>query len=184
MGALALLPNPRILSLACGSSIDVARAVKVIPNKSSVVCLNDTDEDALSLSKSRISKDSVGTVEVLPGNALRVARRLVSNGRQFDLVLAGGLFDYLSNDQASYLLTQCYSLLTDTGSVFFTNFRAPNIYSAWMRYVADWNLFERDEADIYSMIKLSNIDPSLASLQLDETGLTFLVTISKGVLVA
>jgi hypothetical protein len=64
---------------------------------------NDADPDALAFSAARLS--SIADHLTLRCNdVLRLLRRASELG-QFDLVLAGGLFDYLSDRQARFVLS-------------------------------------------------------------------------------
>lgn len=98
---------------------------------------------------------------------------------QFDLVLAGGLFDYLSDRQVVFIMRSVFhSLLCPGGCFFFTNIARPNPYRPWMSYLADWHLIERSTEDILHLASEAGISDSIA-IECDQTGLTLLVRITK-----
>ena len=62
----------------------------------------------------------------------------------FDLVVAGGLFDYLPDEAITRLLQQARErLLTPSGQVLFTNIALENPCRLWIECLADWRLIHR-----------------------------------------
>jgi hypothetical protein len=85
--------SARIMSLACGSSRDIELAQREISGSDARVVLIDFDEVALQESLSRLSRIK-GRVETMHVNIREIPKMLKGLGG-FDLVYAGGLFDYL-----------------------------------------------------------------------------------------
>ena len=102
----AVLGNDRarILALACGGCPDVRNVLSLLRRSAAELHLNDADPDALAFAATQLAP-IVDRCTFLPGNALKIARRLRISV-PFDLILAGGLFDYLPDRHASYLLEQ------------------------------------------------------------------------------
>src|SRR6185369_14241656 len=116
-----LLEHPgtaRVFSVACGSCPDLRRIAAHLPSLVGELWLNDSDNDALMFS-ARALAGVRPWMHLRPGNALKVVRRTAQLGRHFDLVLAGGLFDYLPDKQAIYLIEHAYALLKEGGTFFF-----------------------------------------------------------------
>src|ERR1044071_2174481 len=92
----------RILALACGGCPDVRKCLSLLRRSDAELVLNDADAEALAFAERQLAPIAERCT-FLPGNALKIARRL-RGGPAFDLILAGGLFDYLPDRHASYLL--------------------------------------------------------------------------------
>jgi SAM-dependent methyltransferase len=168
----------RILLLACGSSPDVRMCLPRIVDHDFQIVLNDMDDGALEFSREKLR--SLGErVKTVPGNMFRLVNKFAADG-PFDLVLAGGLFDYLKDDQAAFLINAIKSkLLSPTGIFAFTNIAKPNPYKYWMEYCANWFLIERTEDDFESLIDQCAIDLKKVSFDMEFCGMTFLVEIKS-----
>lgn len=169
---------PKILNIACGSSPDVALIQDLGKDINFQLVLNDMDKDALELSRQKLSAIE-SKIEFVHGNIFRCAGKLAANGK-YDLIITGGLFDYLDEKQAVFLTNTIYSkLLAPTGKFIFTNIGKPNPYKYWMEYCANWFLIERDKNDIQQILLKSGISPESATISKDSTGLTYLVEIEN-----
>ncbi len=83
----------RILVIAANSGSDLARLSPQLQQSDCQVVLHDSDPDALAFCLDRLSAVR-HRLEVVPGSPLRSLPKLARHA-PFDLVLAGGLFDYL-----------------------------------------------------------------------------------------
>jgi len=166
----------RILILACGSSPDLGLIQHSISELRFAATLVDADSNALQVSRERLPAIS-DKLTMLEGNVVKKIPELARRG-PFDLVVAGGLFDYLPDKVAAFLIrTVMKSLVSDDGRFFLTNMAIGNPYEDWTRYVGDWKLIQRDEPDIDALLSLAEIDPSRARFERDPTKLAVLVTI-------
>jgi extracellular factor (EF) 3-hydroxypalmitic acid methyl ester biosynthesis protein len=170
----------RILSIGCGGSRDLLAlrghcADPRAPERLSVTLI-DRDAGALALSERRLRAMGVAT-QPLAMNVPGAMRLLVRDAARFDLVLAGGLFDYLDDRTVSFVIRTCRrALLRPGGQLFFTNIAAGNPYRPWMDHVANWALIHRSEADILS---LAGDDANGGtSVRSDVSGLALLATVS------
>jgi hypothetical protein len=111
------------------------------------------------------------------GNALRLLRD--SKLGAFDLILAGGLCDYLSDRRVLLVLHHGYKALLHGGSLFFTNMARGNPYRLWMSYLADWQLIERSAEDIRHLITEAGVSTHHLTLETDQTALTLFAHITK-----
>lgn len=168
----------RILALASGSCPDFALLAPQLPELAGEIYLNDSDPNALAFS-APVFEAMRERCTIVQGNALRVARRL-GQKTQFDLVLAGGLFDYLRDAHAVYLIDCAYNALLNPGGTFyFTNIAAGNPYRTLIEYLGDWFLIERSEADIRRLCREANVPDEAISMRRDETGLALLLELRR-----
>jgi len=177
--AMLLKPGrSRILSIACGSCADVQRIFPFIQNAVCELYLNDADPSALDYSRSALAPIA-HACRFLQGNALRVAKRLEREDA-FDLVLAGGLFDYLPAKHAIYLIETIYHrLLSGNGSLFFTNIASGNPYRPLIEYFGDWFLIERTDDDIRGFCRSAAIPAQNVKIAREETGLAHLIEVTR-----
>lgn len=176
-----LLEHPgsaRVLSVACGSCPDLRSIAAHLPALLGELWLNDNDADALSFS-ARALASVRDRSHFRPGNALKVVRKIAQLGPIFDLVLAGGLFDYLPEKHAIYLIEHSYSLLKPGGTFFFTNIANGNPYRPLIEYFGDWFLIERSESEIREYCAAAGIPPHEVSITREETGLTLLIDVTR-----
>jgi SAM-dependent methyltransferase len=171
--------TPRVLSLACGGCRDVRRIQGYLTTqRGGQLVLNDLDASALDAARTALQP--IGHLcQFVPGNVLKVARKIAATG-PFDLVIAGGLFDYLPAPHARFLIEAVYgSLLRPGGRFFFTNLARGNPYRPWMEYLANWILIERSECEILELCRAAGVDQARVTLRREETGLTLLAQLTR-----
>jgi SAM-dependent methyltransferase len=172
-----LLEKPgtaRVFSIACGSCPDLRRIAAHLPSLLGELWLNDNDSEALTFSARALQRVH-GRVHLRPGNAIKVVRKTAQHELKFDLVLAGGLFDYLPDEHAAYLIKHAWSLLQPGGVFFFTNIARGNPYRPLIEYFGDWFLIERSEDDVVRLCQSAGIPRDAISITREETGLTLLI---------
>ena len=168
----------KILSVGCGGCRDILRIIKYISDIPSDLVLHDIDNDALELSQKRL-EHIAGNVHLISGNFLQSLRKIEKSG-PFDLILSGGLFDYISDKHISFFLKHAFQkLLLQNSILFFTNIKKDNPYKVWQEYLADWKLVYREEEEIVNLLKEAGFNGNSVNIEKDETGLTFLVTVKK-----
>jgi SAM-dependent methyltransferase len=176
--AMASRPDTRILSIACGGSRDLASLVDQASSFRGIIAINDADRDALALSRQRLAPFG-DRCAVLAGHALEIRTHAQAVG-PFDLVLAGGLFDYLPDAVAIRLVRMIYrEVLAAGGTFFFTNIASRNPYRPWMGIVGNWTLLERSEADLLRLVARAGVPDRDVDLTRDTTGLAWLVNVAK-----
>ena len=166
--------SPRILVLAAGGSPDVAEALVVLEHSNAIVFLVDSDPDAIALSQRRL--DALGArLSTISLNVFK-AESILKEAGPFDLIVAGGLFDYLSNMRAKALLrTIFFSLLQPNGILFFTNLVSQNPYRGWMRHVANWRVLERTPDECKELVMLAGMGDVECTISRDPTNLALFV---------
>jgi SAM-dependent methyltransferase len=168
----------RVLSIGCGGSRDVRSIQSFLRAAPIQLSLNDMDADALAYSAKNLP-DLGGKLNPIRGNVFSAVRTFKARG-PFDLIVAGGLFDYLSERQIRWLLDKLASSLKLGGRICFTNIAVGNPYRPWMDYATRWRLIERSEADFMSLIREINPDISMeVDISRDQTGLTHLVELTR-----
>jgi extracellular factor (EF) 3-hydroxypalmitic acid methyl ester biosynthesis protein len=167
-------PHARVLVLACGSSPDVRTSgLSVADFEGREVYLTDTDAGALAFSRDQLGP-LADRCEFILADALRALRRATGT---FDLILAGGLFDYLSDRLCRRLIELAADRLVPGGQFFFTNIAAGNPYRTWIEYLGDWQLIERNDAQIRELTRgVSHCDLTMTR---DQTGLAILATLRR-----
>lgn len=167
---------PNIISIACGSSRDFEQVQYELKESQAKVLLIDFDRDALEESKQRLSEiESQVDIFLIDVRKLpKFFKELNERSRKFHLVYAGGLFDYLSEGIANIILKNLSDgFIHEDGLLMFTNIAQGNPYRAWIETLGNWRLIERSKEEIERL--LSNIQCQKQSLELDPTGLTWIV---------
>ena len=166
----------RVLSVGCGGCMDWTQVLPDLKTFAGEIVLNDYEPAALELAEQRL-RPVTAKYRLIPGNMIRMPKRLAHGGR-FDLVLAGGLFDYLSDRAVAFLVHAIYQdLLTPGGVLLFTNMAEGNPWRLLMEYGSDWNLVERSEGRILRICHEAGIPPSSISLAREATGLTVITRV-------
>lgn len=166
----------RIASIACGSCPDLRLIADQLPSLAGQLWLNDLDADALAFSE-RALRPLSAHWHFRRVDALTFARRL--DRGTFDLVLAGGLYDYLDERTATLLIQLAYRALAPGGIFYFTNIASGNPYRTLIEYFGNWTLIERTEEDIYRYCENAGICRSNVTIKRDETGLALLIEVAK-----
>lgn len=162
----------RLLSVGCGGCRDIQRIEKYLRGLSCEIVINDIDNDALELSRSRLA--NLDGLRVVTGNIIQALRKVESLG-PFDLIVTGGLFDHMSDRHVSFFLKYALNrLLAEKGILFFANAVQGNPFRVWMEYLASWSLHYRTEEEIVHLATAAGFAGSSVRIGKDETGLTFL----------
>lgn len=171
--ALVAKPSARIASIGCGGCRDLSMVQDYIPAGHGQFVLVDADAGALAFARERLDLLD-GRCTFVNGRVPRVLTKL-RDGGAFDLVVSGGLFDYLSDRWAIATLTAVRQMLAPGGRVFLSNIACGNPFRPWIEYLADWWLIERQESDIMRLLEQGGFDPALAKVSRDSSGLALLV---------
>lgn len=164
----------RILTLACGGVPDFELIAPHLAGFAGEVWLNDSDLDALDHAAT-VLRSIESQCHFVRGNAVLMARSFPGD---FDLVLAGGLFDYLEDRHAVHLIRTIYHRqLRAGGKFFFTNIARGNPFRCLIEYMGDWSLIERSEQDIRQLCRQAGVPPEATAIRMDESGLALLVDV-------
>jgi len=170
--------NARILVLASGSCPDLVGIEDWLVERRVQVVLCDGDADALACARERLAGLGDRLICV-HGSVLGSHAKLAPYG-PFDLIAAGGLFDYLPERQATFLLRVIWErLLAPGGRLFFTNIARSNPFRLWIEYMADWRLIERDEDEMRALLSAGCGESAAPSLRRDGSGLAWLLSVAR-----
>jgi extracellular factor (EF) 3-hydroxypalmitic acid methyl ester biosynthesis protein len=167
----------KILSIGSGGCRDLRLIKPILRNSSIKLIINDIDKDAIDYSKKHLQL-IWQKITPIHGNAYRKVRE-ISKHAPFDLIIVGGLFDYLSDRYIGALINKLATMLAKPGKICFTNILSSNPWRVLIEYLADWHLLERTERDfrmILDSYRLYDLEIRMTS---DRTGLTGLFEISS-----
>lgn len=169
----AISDNKNILSVGCGGAIDISEALNGVTGYNGTISFIDMDEEALELARERTS-----TFEFVYSkrNIVRGVGREKDNF--YDLIICGGLFDYLEDRVAGILLQQLEKKLKPGGTVFLSNIVQGNPFRIQMEYMCDWELIERTESQVQTLLQTNFKQPVNVKLERDATGLAILCSAS------
>lgn len=168
--------NAKVLSIGCGGSADLRQIQNVLQRTDVQITLFDMDEGALACSAEKLTpiKEKCHLVQ---GNLIRLVKKIEE---KFDLIVIGGVFDYLTDKTIVSVLKKIYNEnLKDGGEIFFTNIAKGNPYRVWMEYCFNWELIERTKEGLEDIYRESDLENSEIFIQKEETGLTYLARVSN-----
>jgi extracellular factor (EF) 3-hydroxypalmitic acid methyl ester biosynthesis protein len=166
-------PGAHILSIGCGTSEDIFQCMADIASADCRLTLVDIDAMALVHSMERLA-DISGKITAIEGNIYRIIKKLTG---PFDLVIIGGVFDYLEDKVIVAIINELSSRLNEEGILYFTNIAEGNPYRICMEYLANWILIERSKAAIEQLLQNSKAAELTRHIVKEKAGLTWLVTV-------
>ena len=162
-----------ILSVGCGPGLDI-RPILHAGGRLNRVVLLDNDPNALKRSSANLALGAAESgIEI--GIECRNALRWKTEDK-FDLVWSSGLFDYLADKTASYLIRRLGDVLKPGGRLVVGNFGMENSTRAYTEVVGDWLLIHRTQADLVRIAVDAGFPESSLRVEADATGVNlFLV---------
>lgn len=138
-----LHPNS-LLSVGSGPALDVVGA---IDKDNEISRLSFVDNDKNALLRAKVNLTAAGLThshfEFHHKNALRFR-----SSDKHDLIWSSGLFDYLNEKVAIFLLRHLRGMLTKHGRIAIGNFSHNNPSRAYMELVGEWLLVHRSPEDL------------------------------------
>jgi extracellular factor (EF) 3-hydroxypalmitic acid methyl ester biosynthesis protein len=171
LSTLVADPTARIASIGCGGCRDLSLIQEYLPASHGTFVLVDADADALAFARARLDRIA-GRCTFVQGRVPRAIAKLPDI--RFDLVVAGGLFDYLSERWAVATLSAIRERLAPGGRVFLSNIAEGNPFRPWIEYLADWWLIERAESDVVRLLEQAGFDARRVRVSRDSTGLALM----------
>jgi SAM-dependent methyltransferase len=168
----------RILSIGCGGCRDIRSIAASLRQTATKFVLCDLDYEALDFALHALGP-LAERCTYLNATIPRIFRKLVPFG-PFDLVIAGGVCDYLPDRWVTSSVKHIWhTLLAPQGTLLFTNIKQGNPYRVWLEYLANWTLTERDERGIQRCCAEADVPLRAVHIQSDGTGLALLVTCQR-----
>lgn len=178
LGTVLRKRDARIASIGCGGCRDLALIQDYVPEGAGQFALVDGDADALAFARRRLARIS-DRCRAIHGRVPRALKSLQPSG-PYDLIVAGGLFDYLPDRWAIATLRECRGLLAPEGRLLFSNLARGNPFRTWLEYLADWTLIERDHDDILRLLHGAGFHAGHPTIFSDSTGLALIVDVWDG----
>jgi extracellular factor (EF) 3-hydroxypalmitic acid methyl ester biosynthesis protein len=170
----------KILVIGCGSGRDIRGLEETIVRQDVRLYLNDMDPAAIAYTKMRLDPRILGNVVFIEDNVLRLIRNPEFMHLGFDLVLFGGMFDYLSGKLIRTLLKKMYGMmLEEGGKIIFGNIGSHNPFRVWLEYLVNWKLIERNADDCLGICIEAGIPAGNVRIFEDNTKLTLITEIVK-----
>lgn len=133
------IDSPRILALACGHLRELSSCHAFAMGRNIEVIA--MDQDKLSLDQVEHDYGSCG-VQVIHAGVRDILKRRIDL-KNFDLIYAAGLFDYLPDEVARPLILRLFEILNPGGRLLYANF-VPGIEDCgYMETFMDWHLLFR-----------------------------------------
>ena len=177
LATLLAHPDARVASIGCGGCRDLSLIQDYIADAAGTFVLIDADADALAFAKQRLDR-LARRCELVQGRVPRVLSAL-GTARPFDLVVAGGLFDYLPDRWAVATLRGIRRMMVPGGRLLFSNIAAGNPFRVWLEYLADWRLLERDETDLRRLLDAAGFPDGEVRVYRDVSGLALLADVRR-----
>ena len=171
LSTLVAHPSARIASIGCGGCRDLSLIQEYLPASQGTFALVDADADALAFARARLDRIA-SRCTFVQGRVPRAIAKLPAGS--FDLVVAGGLFDYLSDRWAVATLSAVRERLAPGGRLLFSNIAEGNPFRPWIEYLTDWWLIERTDADLLRLLDEAGFDAGRARISRDSTGLALM----------
>lgn len=161
----------RVLSIGCGAANEVVRYLELEDlSHSSEFTLVDFHPDTLAFALAQVEKARqqhwrLARVTLVPqsiqGLVMDEARMRrkglaslgpVARAGGYDFIYCTGLFDYFSDRVCRRLTQTMYHMLAPGGRLVLCNFAPANPIRQFMKYVLDWNLTHRTEAEMQALV--------------------------------
>jgi SAM-dependent methyltransferase len=169
-------PRARVASVGCGGCRDLSLIQDYLAPDNGRFVLVDADPAALAFARTRLARIA-DRCELVAGSVPRVLTKLT--GREpFDVVVAGGLFDYLPDRWAISTLKAFGKMLTPGGRLLFSNIAEGNPFRPWIEYLADWTLIERGVADVEQLILEAELPVASQRIFRDSTSLALMIDLT------
>jgi SAM-dependent methyltransferase len=146
--AMAQATPTRVLAVASGHMRELD--LVDLPKSRDDLEICAVDLDMLSLEE---CVRSYPGVNIRPLHSSAVTIRRAKLPQHFDLVYCAGLFDYLNDATAEFVLAQLFHQVRPSGLLCVANFTPDNHGRGFMEGLMDWSLILRDEVEFVRLAK-------------------------------
>jgi len=163
-----------LLSVGCGPGLDV-RDILLGETPPRHVTLLDNDEKAIARARANLSI----VAGMAPGTTLEFVCRNAfrwKSDRRFDLIWSSGLFDYLNDKTAVFLLKRLRETTAPRGHVVVGNFAEDHVSRPYMETIGEWYPIHRSPEDLIRLAVAAGFEEAKAEVIVDDSGVNlFLV---------
>jgi hypothetical protein len=165
-----------ILSAACGPSLDLTEVLQQDISLRDIDFL-DNDPNAIARTKVNLSTLDQSIARNFGFNVKNVLR--FKPTRTYGFVWCSGLFDYLNDTTAVFLLKRMSDMLSAGGTLALGNFGEDNGSRSYMEIVGRWFLIYRSPADLMRLASAAGFLPRMTRVCSDPTGLNNFLVATK-----
>jgi hypothetical protein len=165
-----------ILSAGSGPALDLAEVLQTDETLKEVDLL-DNDPNAIARSKVNLAAVNQYLVRSFGFNVKNALR--FRSTRAYGFVWCSGLFDYLNDKTAVYLLKRFSDMLEPGGTLAFGNFGEENGSRSYMEIVGRWFLIYRSPMDLMRLAGAAGFLPRKTRVCTDATGLNNFLIATK-----
>jgi len=167
-----------ILDARCGSCRDIYEAMSYLPSVGSQVeFLHCVDQDQQALEYARILLAEHRVQARIQWECFNIPQ--LRPQVKYDLIWLAGLFDYLSDRLAAFLLKRMWFWLKPGGRIVFGNFHPNNPSRLPMELCGQWFLIHRTEDDLLGLVKAADILGANAAVGSEPLGINLFCEIRK-----
>jgi extracellular factor (EF) 3-hydroxypalmitic acid methyl ester biosynthesis protein len=98
----------------------------------------------------------------------------------YDFIWSSGLFDYLNDKTACFLLRRLKDMLSPGGTIAVGNFGIENPSRSYMEIVGEWFLIHRSPADLVRLAAAAGFKEEELRVEADATGLNLFLIATNG----
>jgi extracellular factor (EF) 3-hydroxypalmitic acid methyl ester biosynthesis protein len=161
----------RVLSVGCGAANEVTRFLAQDElSQNAEFTLVDFNAPTLAFAKQQIDEARREHWRLTPADVVQAsmhslvldASRMTRKGLPsfgkiaraggYEFIHCTGLFDYFSDRVCRRLLSAMHTMLAPGGRLIVCNFTPANPIRQFMKYVLDWNLIHRTEAQLHALL--------------------------------
>ena len=167
---------PSVLDIACGPCRDVAEALVELGSLSDNAKFHcvDMDPRAISYAQKIVPPQKSRNIKWQATNAFRL-----KTDKKHDLVWSAGLFDYLDDRVAAFLLRKMWHATEYGGEVIIGNFHSSNPDRPWMEWCGDWHLIHRNEEEMLNICNQAGIPIEVANFHYEPTKINMFLKLTK-----
>ena len=147
--------GPSVLLLASGPCRDAADAIIRADPKAARTLFHCVDKDDRAIAYAKDVVQAQASNVLFKWEVANVFR--IRPSHHYDLVWAGGLFDYLDDRYAATLLKRMWSWTGDGGQIIIANFHPRNPSRNTMEWCAEWFLHYRTEQEMRRLCQQAGI---------------------------
>lgn len=159
-----------MLNLGCGPARDISIVLSQPHHADIQVDCVERDPNAIAYAK-EVCREHASQVNFIQGNVLTYCPQ-----QGYELVWAGGLFDYFNDRVFRPLLRRTCGCIAPTGEVVVGNFSVRNPNVGWMRFCC-WEIHRRTEAELLALAAAIGTPPHRMSAGSEPAGVNLFLHI-------